>query len=61
MSFIQEENFVNTKQVAQYLGVTKATVFNLAKQGIIPNGYKLGRNLRWKLSEIEKALIQRRV
>lgn len=38
--------------VADMLGISKCTVWNYTKSGLIPKPYKFGCNTRWKLQEI---------
>jgi predicted DNA-binding transcriptional regulator AlpA len=38
--------------VADMLGISKCTVWNYSKSGLIPKPYKFGCNTRWKLTEI---------
>jgi excisionase family DNA binding protein len=44
-----------TKDVAEFIGVSKRTAQNLYYRKVIP-GIKVGRLLRFKLKDVEKAL-----
>ena len=48
-----EETLLNVEQMAQYLGVSKATVHTWKKEGRIPF-HRLGRRVYFKKSEILK-------
>lgn len=45
--------FISSKEIARILGISKSGVFNLLKRGEFPVGIKVGRNRRWRLSEVE--------
>lgn len=43
--------FLNTKQLAKLLGVSKTSVYRLMGRRLIPF-YKIGRSVRFRLSEV---------
>jgi len=45
---------LNQAQLAKILGVTEWSVWSMRKKGILPPAVKVGRNLRWQESTIEK-------
>lgn len=49
---------LNTKQVAEMLGVVRGTVQDLAQHKLIPH-YKIGNRLFFKKEEVEKWLEQK--
>lgn len=49
------ERFMNTRDVAFYLGIKPRTAALWARQGRLP-AYRVGRYLRFKGEEIESAL-----
>ena len=51
-----EKSYITASEVAQILQVTRSTVYNLVRKGILPAGIKLGHSRRWKLSEVKAAL-----
>lgn len=51
---------LNVRQVASRLGVAPRRVYVLVERGEL-SGYKLGRNLRFHLSDIESFLEGRRI
>ena len=53
------EQLMNVRQVAEFLQINQTTVYAWAQQGILP-GYKLGRNWRFRPSEIEAWLEEQR-
>ena len=50
------DTYVDAKTLSKSLGLSRTGVFNLARQGILPRGLKLGHSRRWKLSEVKAAL-----
>lgn len=40
-------------QLAEYLGVAAQTLYDLRSQGRGPRGFRVGRELRFRLSEVE--------
>ena len=51
-----EKSYITASEVAQILQVTRSTVYNLVRKGILPRGLKIGQSRRWKLSEVKEAL-----
>ena len=51
--------FIKASDLARYLNITVASVYNYARQGIIPSGVKIGKSRRWDLDEV-KAFIEMR-
>lgn len=45
--------FISAKEIARIFGISKSGMFNLLKRGDFPVGMKIGRNRRWRLSELE--------
>jgi excisionase family DNA binding protein len=54
-----DEQLMNIRQVAEFLQLNQTTVYAWAQQGVLP-GFKLGRNWRFRPSEIEAWLEERR-
>lgn len=50
---MQQEPFIDVVDLAQYLKVKKRTAYHIVATLNIPH-YKVGRLIRFKLSEIEK-------
>ena len=48
------EQILTIEEVAKHLRVTRATIYNLLKDGNFPPGFKVGRVRRWKLSQIQE-------
>jgi len=46
-------NLLNVKQLAERLGVAQSTIWNYAKNGVLPKPLKLGQLSRWDASEVE--------
>lgn len=53
------EQLMNVRQVANFLQLNQTTVYAWAQQGVLP-GFKLGRNWRFRPSEIEAWLEEQR-
>ncbi|MFN3312565.1 MAG: helix-turn-helix transcriptional regulator [Hyphomonas sp.] len=47
---------LTSHDVAALLKVSKATVYRMTRQGLLPRPQKFGRSSRWKRQEIEQAL-----
>lgn len=45
--------FLGVNDLAERYGVTKQTIFNHVRNGLIPQGFKLGHLRKWTISEIE--------
>ncbi len=45
--------FISSKEIARILGISKSGVFQLTQRGEFPVGIRVGRNRRWRLSEVE--------
>ena len=41
--------FININEVAEYLGVSRMTVYNMVKDGQLPQGRKFRGSRRWDL------------
>jgi excisionase family DNA binding protein len=54
-----DEPLMSVRQVAEFLQLNQTTIYAWAQQGQLP-GYKLGRNWRFRPSEIEAWLVKRR-
>lgn len=46
------ENVLSTSELADYLQVSLQTVYDLRSQGRGPRGFRVGRELRFRLSEV---------
>jgi excisionase family DNA binding protein len=53
--FCSEEKFVSAAKVAEYLDLNIWTIYKWAERKKIPS-YKLGKSLRFKLSELEDSI-----
>jgi excisionase family DNA binding protein len=47
------QRYLNAREAAQYLGVSRACVYRWAEEGRLPH-YKVGGILRFKLAELEE-------
>ena len=56
---MRDEQLMSIRDVADFLQLNQTTVYAWAQQGILP-GYKLGRNWRFRPSEIEAWLEKHR-
>ena len=48
------ETVLTIEEVAKHLRVTKATIYNLLRDGNFPAGFRVGRVRRWQLSQIQE-------
>lgn len=51
-----ETKLLTVGEVAEYLKISKASVFNLSRKGTLPRGIKIGGVRRWKMHELEAFL-----
>jgi len=56
---VAEERWLDSRQLAAVTGIGDTTLEGLARTGVIPS-LRAGKALRFKLSEVEKALSARR-
>lgn len=54
------DEWITRKQATEILGISAPTIINLSKSGILPC-YRLGKSVRYKRSEVEKAHRQNKV
>ena len=52
------DRYVSPKELARALGLSRETLYGLMRRGILPEGAKLGRSRRWRVSDIQAALAQ---
>ena len=48
--------FININEVAEYLGVSRMTVYNMVKDGQLPQGRKFRGSRRWDFEELKDFL-----
>jgi len=53
------QEFLNTKAVASYLDLKRSTLYSLVEQRLIPH-YRIGRQIRFKKSDVDEWLEQRK-
>ncbi|MBC8365455.1 MAG: helix-turn-helix domain-containing protein [Actinobacteria bacterium] len=51
----QKPEWLNTSAAAEMLGITPRTLYKLVDQGKVP-GYRMGRVIRFQLSDILEAI-----
>jgi excisionase family DNA binding protein len=56
---MRDEQLMSIREVAEFLQLNQTTVYAWAQQGILP-GYKLGRTWRFRPSELDAWLEERR-
>lgn len=54
------EPLLTVQQLSEYLGVQPSTVYHWTHEGFVPH-YKVGDTIRFKSTEIERWMQQRRV
>lgn len=47
INILWSERYLSDSEVADVLGISRATVWRYTKRGIIPQPVKLGRSVRW--------------
>ena len=47
------DELLKVQEVAEYLKMSRASVFKLSRNGGLPKGVKIGGVRRWRLSELE--------
>lgn len=50
------DKLLDTKQLAQYLGIAASTIFQYRADGTGPQYIKLGHLVRYRISDVEKWL-----
>ena len=48
--------YLTANELAELLQVTRCTVYNWVRKGILPCGFKIGKCRRWDYSEIENSI-----
>jgi excisionase family DNA binding protein len=56
MACENKNQLLTVREVCQLLRISRGGLYGLVRQGIVPRPIKLGRVLRWRTSDIEKAL-----
>lgn len=52
------DSVITLQELAQQLGVTVQTLYDLRSQGREPNGFRIGRQLRFRTAEVEAWLLR---
>lgn len=52
---VSEDKLLDTNAVARYLGIDRKTVISFVEQGKL-RGYRVGRNWRFRKSDVEEFL-----
>lgn len=52
------DKLLTLQEVAEYLGVPPATLYQWRYRGEGPSGYKVGRHVRYRVSDVEAWLEQ---
>jgi excisionase family DNA binding protein len=48
-----DDRLMGVEDLAEYLGIPEATVYKQRSEGTGPPGYRIGKHVRWKRSEVE--------
>jgi excisionase family DNA binding protein len=51
---MRDERLLTVKETAQYLGTTPGNVYDWVKNGKGPRYVRMGRSIRYRLSDLEK-------
>jgi prophage regulatory protein len=57
---VDQKPLMNVSEVADYLGVSKLTIWRWEKSGEIPKAIAIGGTIRWKRSDIQKWLDEKK-
>lgn len=49
-------DYLNARQLADKLGVTVQTVYNLIREGTLPAGVKIGKSRRWDWDTVKNCI-----
>ncbi len=55
-SSLKTKEWLNSKEAAQFLGLSERSLFNLTSNGKVPY-YKFGRRNRYRLNELRELLL----
>ena len=50
------ENYITATELSKALSMSKSGVIQLARNGQLPAGYRIGRSRRWLFSEVREWL-----
>ena len=50
------DEYVTVKQLQQELNMSRSSIYQLCRRGILPQGIRLGRSRRWSIADIQAAL-----
>lgn len=53
------DQLIDTEQLAAYLGVPVATIYDWRTRGIGPRAYRVGRHLRFSVTDVAEWIEQR--
>ena len=57
---ILREPLLDARQASALLGIPRSSIYDYAKRGVLPH-VKIGRHLKFIRSDLERALVERRV
>lgn len=53
---MQEDIYVSANEIARMLKLSRGSIYNMRRRGILPEGRKIGHVRRWSLSELSTFL-----
>ena len=53
---MEEDRYITANELADMLHLTRVSVYNMRKNGILPEGKKIGGVRRWSAKEIQEFL-----
>lgn len=56
MATPDEDRLLTLRELAEYLGVSTSTVYSWRTRGEGPLGYRVGQQVRYRLSEVDRWL-----
>ena len=54
------ERLYDLDWLAEYLGVSKKTIYSWRLRGVAPPAYRIGRHLRWSRADVDAWLAEQR-
>lgn len=53
---MQEDTYITASQLGRMLNLSRGSIYNMRRRGILPEGRKIGHVRRWSLTELDAFL-----
>lgn len=53
------EKYISAAEISEAFGISEVTIWRWKSLGYLPSSYKLGRQTRWKLSELQQWIAEK--